>query len=87
MRDLNAKIKNQRIHFALIDLAAVFLLTLFSFFFTRKLLAPIERNRKEQIQFVAAASHELRTPLAVILSSVSAMKKLLPKKKRTSFPP
>ena len=81
LRDLNAKIKNQRIHFALIDLTAVFLLTLFSFFFTRKLLAPIERNRKEQIQFVAAASHELRTPLAVILSSVSAMKKASPEEK------
>ena len=81
LRDLNAKIKSQRIHFALIDLAAVFLLTLFSFFFTRKLLAPIERNRKEQIQFVAAASHELRTPLAVILSSVSAMKKASPEEK------
>lgn len=76
--ELNAKIKNQRIHFALIDLVAVFLLSLFSFFFTKKLLAPIERNRKEQIQFVAAASHELRTPLSVILSSVSAIKKASP---------
>lgn len=76
--ELNAKIKSQRIHFALVDLAAILLLSLFSFFFTKKLLAPIERNRKEQIQFVAAASHELRTPLAVILSSVSAIKKASP---------
>lgn len=81
LQELNAKIKNQRIHFALIDLAAVFLLSLFSFFFTKKLLAPIEQNRKEQIQFVAAASHELRTPLAVILSSVSAIKKASPEEK------
>ncbi len=78
LQELNAKIKSQRLHFALIDLAAVFLLSLFSFFFTKKLLAPIEQNRKEQIQFVAAASHELRTPLAVILSSVSAIKKASP---------
>lgn len=78
LKEQNARIRSQRIHFALIDLAAVFLLSLFSFFFTRKLLAPIERNRKEQIQFVAAASHELRTPLAVILSCVSAIKKASP---------
>lgn len=78
LKELNAKIKSQRVHFALIDLAAIFLLSLFSFFFTKKLLAPIEQNRKEQIQFVAAASHELRTPLAVILSCVSAIKKASP---------
>ena len=78
IKELDEKIKMQRIHFALIDLAAIFLLSLFSFFFTKKLLSPIERSRKEQIQFVAAASHELRTPLAVILSSVSAIKKASP---------
>lgn len=81
IKDLDEKIKTQRIHFALIDMAAVFLLTLFSFFFTKKLLSPIERSRKEQIQFVAAASHELRTPLAVILSCVSAVKKAAPEEK------
>lgn len=78
IEDLNTKIKMQRLYFALIDLAAVLLLSLFSFFFTKKLLSPIERNRNEQIQFVAAASHELRTPLAVILSCVSAIKKSSP---------
>lgn len=78
LKELNAKIKSQRVHFALIDLAAIVLLSLFSFFFTKKLLSPIEQNRKEQIQFVAAASHELRTPLAVILSCVSAIKKASP---------
>ena len=70
---LNAQMKIQRIRFSLINLAAIVILSLFSFFFTKKLLIPIEKNRKEQIQFVAAASHELRTPLAVILSCVSAI--------------
>ena len=78
LRELKAKIKYQRIHFAFIDFIAVILLSLFSYFFTRKLLAPIEQSRKEQIQFVAAASHELRTPLSVILSCVSAIKKASP---------
>ncbi len=78
LQELNAKIRRQRVHFALIDLGAILLLALFSFFFTKKLLAPIEQNRKEQIQFVAAASHELRTPLSVILSCVSAIKKASP---------
>ncbi len=85
IKELDEKIKIQRIHFALIDLAAVFLLTLFSFFFTKKLLSPIERSRKEQIQFVAAASHELRTPLAVILSCVSAIKKASPEEDEEGF--
>ncbi len=78
LQELHEKIKHQRIRFALIDLGAIFLLSLFSFFFTKKLLSPIEQNRKEQVQFVAAASHELRTPLSVILSCVSAIKKASP---------
>lgn len=59
----------QRLHFLAIDLAAIFLLTLFSFFFTGRLLEPIIEGRKKQTAFVAAASHELRTPLAVILTA------------------
>lgn len=66
---LEKQISNQRIRFALIDITAIFLLAAFSFFFTRKLLEPIQENQRKQAQFVASASHELRTPLAVILSS------------------
>ncbi len=40
-----------------------------------KLLKPIRDARLKQNDFVAAASHELKTPLAIILSSISAMKK------------
>lgn len=66
---LQEQITNQRIRFLLIDAAAIFLLTLFSFFFTGRLLQPVIESRKKQAAFVAAASHELRTPLAVILSA------------------
>lgn len=74
LEDLNKQIRIQRIRFAFIDLTAMVLLSLFSFFFTKKLLIPVEKNRLEQIRFVAAASHELRTPLAVILSCTSAIR-------------
>lgn len=66
---LQEQIIRQRIRFLLIDMAAIFLLTVFSFFFTGRLLQPVIESRKKQAAFVAAASHELRTPLAVILSA------------------
>ncbi len=66
---LREQITRQRVRFLLIDIAAILLLTLFSFFFTGKLLQPVIESRRKQTEFVAAASHELRTPLAVILSA------------------
>lgn len=66
---LDGQMIRQRIRFLLIDAAALLLLTLFSFFFTGRLLRPIIESRQKQAAFVAAASHELRTPLAVILSA------------------
>ena len=66
---LRVQITRQRMRFLLIDIAAILLLSLFSFFFTGKLLQPVIESRRKQTEFVAAASHELRTPLAVILSA------------------
>ena len=54
-------------------LLAVLALVTFSWFFTGKMLRPLEENQRKQTQFIASASHELRSPLAVILSSVQAM--------------
>lgn len=59
--------------FAVIDLTAIVLLLLFSWFYTGRMLTPIEKNRTKQIEFVASASHELRSPLAVMLSSADAL--------------
>ena len=69
LNELKKQISDQRIRFVLIDLTAIFVLGVFSFIFTRKLLKPIQENQQKQAEFVASASHELRTPLAVILSS------------------
>ncbi|MCM1160943.1 MAG: HAMP domain-containing histidine kinase [Roseburia sp.] len=76
LTNLYKQIYIQRALFAFINLAALAVLFFFFWHFTKRLLKPIEENQKKQIQFVAAASHELRTPLTVILSSVSALKKL-----------
>ncbi len=75
---LHQQIKGQRLRFYLLDISAIILLFLFSYFFTKKLLLPIEESRKEQVQFIASASHELRTPLAVMLSCANACKKASP---------
>lgn len=69
------QIHRQRLLFLGINCAAIFTLFLFSWFFTKKLLLPIQKNRESQVQFIASASHELRTPLAVILSAASSIKK------------
>ncbi len=71
---MEKQIFQQRIRFLFIDLAAVLLFALFSWFFTGILLRPIQESHQRQTHFIAAASHELRTPLAVILSSAECFK-------------
>lgn len=70
---LKGQIFHQRILWGGLLLIAVLALVVFSWFFTGKMLLPLEENRKRQTQFIASASHELRSPLAVILSSVQAI--------------
>lgn len=72
LKPLNQQIKMQRLIFLWLDILAVSALSLFAWYFTRRLLKPLEENQKRQTQFIASASHELRTPLAVILSCTSA---------------
>ena len=69
---LRQQIRTQRLLFALLTALAAVALFFFSWYFTKRLLRPLEENQKRQTQFIAAASHELRTPLAVILSCASA---------------
>lgn len=78
LSQLAEQIHTQRRTFAILVLAACAVLGLFSWFFTGRLLAPVEKSRQSQVRFVATASHELRTPLSVILSAASACKKARP---------
>lgn len=82
---LTAQIHRQRLTFAAVILISCAVFGAFSWYFTGKLLVPIEKSRQSQIRFVAAASHELRTPLSVILSAASACKKAHPAKQEHFF--
>lgn len=82
---LQAQIVRQRLLFLLLDVLAISLLYLFAFYFTRRILRPLEENQRRQTQFVASASHELRTPLAVILSCASASEKAATPSERSRF--
>lgn len=68
-REMLESIQNQRILFLWMNLGTATALFIFSYFFTGKLLKPLQENQDRHMQFIAAASHELRTPLSVILAS------------------
>lgn len=59
---LQEQIKAQRHTFFMLVAFSSLVLILFAYFFTGRLLVPLQKSRDSQIQFVAAASHELRTP-------------------------
>ena len=82
--NLENQIQEQRLRFLMIDMAAVVLLGIFSWFFTGWLLKPIIDNQKKQALFIASASHELRTPLSVILSAAECCK-TAPPERRENF--
>lgn len=75
LKQQQKQIQKQRITFALADSFGLFLLAVFSWCFTGRMLLPLEENNRKQTQFIASASHELRTPLAVILSGLEALEK------------
>lgn len=75
---MEGSIRGQRIVVAFGVVLAWGMIWAFSWFFTGKLLRPIEENQRRQTEFTAAASHELRTPLAAILSAASVMEQVPP---------
>lgn len=83
LESLKEQMRIQRFHFFLIDLSAVLLLAVFSWFFTGRLLQPIMESHEKQTRFIASASHELRTPLAVILSAAECCNTAPPEKQET----
>ena len=75
LQKLERGLGRQRMAVGLGAAVAIGLLGVFSWKFTGRMLRPIDRSRKEQTQFIAAASHELRTPLTAILSAATAMER------------
>ena len=78
LNSMEHEILLQRLAFFGTAFLAILALSIFSWFFTGKMIKPLEENRQAQTEFITAASHELRSPLAVILSGISAMKKAEP---------
>ena len=78
----NSDIKTQKerllARFVIIVAAAALVFYAFSYFFTKRLLRPINESQKRQNEFIAAASHEIRNPVNTILSALSAMEKAEP---------
>ena len=70
---LQAQLNMQRLAFGAAVLAGIAAVIVFSWFFTGRMIRPLEKSRREQTAFIAAASHELRSPLAVIRSGLSAV--------------
>ena len=78
LAQMKSEMRQQRIFVFAAVAAGIFVLGLFSWLFTGKMLQPIQENQRRQSEFIAAASHELRTPLAAILSAASAMERAEP---------
>lgn len=75
---LQAQLNMQRLAFGAAVLAGIAAVIVFSWFFTGRMIRPLEKSRREQTAFIAAASHELRSPLAVIRSGLSAVPEASP---------
>ncbi len=75
LEEMEQGILRQRLIVCVGEILALVALWLFSWYFTGRMLRPIEESQRRQIQFTAAASHELRTPLAAILSAASAIER------------
>lgn len=69
------QIRHLAIGVLIADFVTLLLLILFSWFFTGRMVQPLETAQKKQQQFIAAASHELRSPLTVMLSGLETVEK------------
>lgn len=67
-------IANLRRIICLAACTAMVLLLIFSWYFTKRIIIPLENSQKQQILFIASASHELRSPLAVLRSGLEVLK-------------
>lgn len=78
-------IENLCIVVCLAAFAAMILLFIFSWHFTKRMIIPLENSQKQQTLFIASASHELRAPLAVLRSGLEVLKTTVNPEKQAHF--
>jgi two-component system sensor histidine kinase CiaH len=59
----------------LVDITILLIVSIFSYYFAKRTLAPIESMHKQQTQFMGDVAHELRTPLAVLQAGADVLAK------------
>ncbi|MEF9960763.1 MAG: HAMP domain-containing sensor histidine kinase [Niameybacter sp.] len=69
----HTRISQTRLLFGGLVLCSVGLLAYFCWWFAGRAMIPIEKSKRKQVEFIAAASHELRAPLAAVQASVSVL--------------
>lgn len=74
-KDIQLQIKRLYMEFIGIIIITILSIFIFSWYYTKRLLKPLEENQQKQVLFISAASHELRTPVATLLSALYAMDK------------
>lgn len=82
LAEIQAQLYALYFRFGIVIILSVAVLFVFSWFYTKKLLKPIQESQEKQAQFIAAASHEIRNPVNTILSALGAMEKGTPKQQR-----
>ena len=73
MKNEDTQILSLRLLFLTLVGIGITLLALFSFWFTKRTIAPVQESSRKQTEFIAAASHELRSPLAVLQASAATL--------------
>lgn len=73
LQPVHQAVLHQRVFFIALDIFGILALLVVSWFYTGKLLRPIQDSKEQQDSFIAAASHELRSPIAVIQASAGAI--------------
>ena len=72
-REIKSQFIELCIRLAVIIVIFAVLLSLFAWFFTKRLLKPIRESQQRQTEFIAAASHEIRNPVNNIMTAVSSI--------------
>ncbi len=80
--EIEAQLHTLYFRFGIVIILSIAALFAFSWFYTKKLLKPIQESQEKQTQFIAAASHEIRNPVNTILSALGAMEKGTPEQQR-----